>query len=226
MAIGGIRSKIGFNDFTSSTAKQMQGGAGAAENASVAENFALLRKGAVKFGEQAQQGIAAESMKRQAVTQANASVAANAIGNMGAIESARIQAEAQKKASQKQAQGSMFGSIAKAGIGLLMGSALLSDEKTKNNIEHIQDALAVLRELRPVTFYYNEEYSSTPERLHHGFIAQEYAKHMPDATYYDEDADAMCIDTIELIALLVRSVQQLETKVTRMEAQHALAGVK
>jgi len=35
----------------------------------------------------------------------------------------------------------------------------------------------------------------------------------------------MCIDTIELIALLVRSVQQLETKVTRMEAQHALAGV-
>ena len=225
MAIGGIRSKIGFNDFTSTTAKQMTGGAGAAENASVAENFSLLRKGAVDFGKQAQQGIAAESMKRQAVTEANASVAANAIGNMAAIESAEIQAEAQKEAAQKEAQGSMFGSIAKAGIGLI-GSALLSDEKTKNNIEHIQDALATLRELRPVTFYYNEEYSSTSERLHHGFIAQEYAKHMPDATYYDEDADAMCIDTIELIALLVRSVQQLETKVTRMEAQHALAGVK
>ena len=104
MAIGGIRSKLGFNDFTSSTAKQMQGGAGAAENASVAENFKLLRDGAVNFGKQAQQGIAAESMKRQAVTQANASVAANAIGNMGAIESARIQAEAQKEASQKQAK--------------------------------------------------------------------------------------------------------------------------
>jgi len=220
MAIGGIRSKIGFNDFTSSTAKQMSGGAGAAENASVAENFALLRKGAVKFGEQAQQGIAAESMKRRAVTEANASVAANAIGNMAAIESAKIQAEAQKEAS-----GSMFGSIAKAGIGLL-GSALLSDERTKNNIEHIQDALATLRELRPVTFYYNEEYSSSPERLHHGFVAQEYIKHMPDATYYDESIDRMCIDTTELIALLVRSVQQLETKVARMEAQHALAGVK
>ena len=225
MAIGGIRSGIGFSDFTPRTASQMQGGAGAAENASVAENFALLRKGAVKFGEQAQQGIAAESMKRRAVTEANASVAANAIGNMGAIESARIQAEAQKEAAQKEAQGSMFGSIAKAGIGLI-GSALLSDEKTKNNIEHIQDALAVLRELRPVTVYYNEEYSSSPERLHHGFIAQEYVKHMPDATYYDESIDSMCIDTIELIALLVRSVQQLETQVARMEAQHVLAGVK
>jgi hypothetical protein len=225
MAIGGIRTGIGFSDFTPRTANQMQGGAGAAENASVAENFALLRKGAVRFGEMGQQNIAAESMKRRAVTEANASVAANAIGNMGAVKAAEIQAEAQKEAAQKEAQGSMFGSIASAGIGLL-GSALLSDEKTKNNIEHIQDALAVLRELRPVTFYYNEEYSSTPERLHHGFIAQEYVKHMPDATYYDESIDSMCIDTIELIALLVRSVQQLETKVARMEAQSALVGVK
>jgi len=225
MAIGGIRTGLGFNDFNSTVAKQMTGGSGAAENASVAENFSMLRKGAVNFGKQAQEGIAAESMKRRAVTGANASVAANAIANLGAVESARIQAEAQAEAAQAKSQGSMFGSIASAAIPLI-GSALLSDEKTKNNIEHIQDALATLRELRPVTFYYNEEYSSSPERLHHGFIAQEYAKHMPDATYYDESIDSMCIDTIELIALLVRSVQQLETKVTRMEAQHALAGVK
>ena len=225
MAIGGIRTGIGFSDFTPGASKTMQGGAGAAENASVSENFSLLRKGAVRFGEQAQQGIAAESMKRRAVTEANASVAANAIGNMGAVKAAEIKADAAKQAAQKQAQGSIFGSVVKSGIGLI-GSALLSDEKTKNNIEHIQDALAVLRELRPVTFYYNEEYSSTPERLHHGFIAQEYAKHMPDATYYDDSIDSMCIDTIELIALLVRSVQQLETKVARMEAQHVLAGVK
>jgi len=223
MAIGGIRTGMSFSEEPRSAT--MQGGAGAAENASVAENFSLLRAGAPKYGKMEQNRIAAESAKRRAVTESNASVRANAMGNMGAIESARIQAEAQADAAKQQAQGSTFGSIAKAGIGLL-GSALLSDEKTKNNIEHIQDALATLRELRPVTFYYNEEYSSSPERLHHGFIAQEYAKHMPDATYYDESIDSMCIDTVELIALLVRSVQQLETKVTRMEAQHALAGVK
>lgn len=225
MAIGAIRSGIGFSDFTSTIAKQMQGGAGAAENASVAENFALLRKGAVNYGKQAQQGIAAESMKRRAVTESNASVAANAIGNMGAIQAAKIKGEAEAAAAEKKSQGSIFGSIASAALPLI-GSAILSDESTKNNIEHIQDALATLSELRPVTFYYNEEYSSSPERLHHGFVAQEYIKHMPDATYYDESIDKMCIDTTELIALLVRSVQQLETKVTRMEAQHALAGVK
>ena len=223
MAIGGIRTNLGFNDFRPSVARQMQGGAGAAENASVSENFGVLREGAVNFGRQAQQGIAAESLKRRAIMESNAAVGANAVGNAAAVQSARLREEARAEDAKNQAQGAIFGNIAKAGINLL-GSALLSDEKTKNNIEHIQDALATLRELRPVTFYYNEEYSSTPERRHHGFIAQEYAKHMPDATYYDEDADAMCIDTIELIALLVRSVQQLETKVTRMEAQHALVG--
>ena len=223
MAIGGIRTGMSFSEEPRSAT--MQGGAGAAENASVAENFSLLRDGAPKYGRMEQYRIAAESAKRRAVTKSNADVRGNSVSNMGAIEATEIRTDGQVEAAQKEAEGSTFGSITRAGITLL-GSAFLSDEKTKNNIEHIQDALATLRELRPVTFYYNEEYSSTAERLHHGFIAQEYAKHMPDATYYDEDADAMCIDTIELIALLVRSVQQLETKVTRMEAQHALAGVK
>ena len=42
---------------------------------------------------------------------------------------------------------------------------------------------------------------------------------MPDATYYDESVGKMCIDTGELIALLVRSIQELESRVTRMEAE-------
>lgn len=225
MAIGGIRTGIGFSDFTPTASKQMQGGAGAAELASVGENFNALRSGAVNFGSQAQAGIAAESLKRRAIMESNATVAANSLNSISAVKSAKIQADAQKAAARKAARGSMFGSILSAG-GSLIASAIMSDETVKNNIEQIGDALATLRELRPVTFYYNEEYSSSPERLHHGFVAQEYAKHMPDATYYDESIDKLCIDTTELIALLVRSVQQLETKVARMEAQTALAGVK
>ncbi len=192
---------------------------------SLSSSFSALRRNAPRYSKVGQASIRAESAKRRAVMQANSSTKATSIRAEAQVKAAKMKAKAQESAAKKQAQGSMFGSIAKAGISLI-GSALLSDESTKNNIEHIQDALATLRELRPVTFYYNEEYSSTPERLHHGFIAQEYIKHMPDATYYDESIDKMCIDTIELIALLVRSVQQLETKVTRMEAQHALAGVR
>ena len=97
--------------------------------------------------------------------------------------------------------GSAFGAIGSIG-GALIG---LSDESTKHTVERIEDALA-LRELKPVTFY-KEEYSMNPERMHHGFIAQDYGKVMPDATY-DEELGKMCIDTSELISLLVRSVQQ------------------
>ena len=117
-----------------------------------------------------------------------------------------------------------MGSIAKAGIGLL-GSVLMSDVRSKNTIESIDDALSTLRQLKPVTFYYNEEYSSNPERIHNGFIAQDYAKVLPAATYYDDSLDRLCIDTNELIALLVRAVQQLESRVTRMEAKSVLERV-
>lgn len=192
---------------------------------SLSSSFSSLQRNSPKYSKIGQASIRGESAKRRAVMQANSSTKSTAIRAEAQVNAAKMRAEAEKNAAKKQAKSSVFGSIAKAGITLI-GSALLSDERTKNNIEHIQDALATLRELRPVTFYYNEEYSSSPERLHHGFIAQEYIKHMPDATYYDESIDRMCIDTIELIALLVRSVQQLETKVTRMEAQHALAGVR
>ena len=109
---------------------------------------------------------------------------------------------------------------------LSIGGALLSDESTKNTIEPLENALATLRQLKPVSFYYNEEYSSAPERLHHGFIAQEYRKVLPDATYFDEDKQKLCIDTSDVIAILVRAVQQLETRLTYLEAVNALEGAR
>ena len=102
---------------------------------------------------------------------------------------------------------------------------MFSDEEMKENIERIDDALSTLRDLRPVTFNYKEEYSADFNRMHHGFIAQEYEKVLPDATYHDPTVDKLCIDTGDLIGLLVRAVQQLETKVTRLEAANALVGV-
>ena len=219
MAIGQIRG-LSFSEPT--RPNRMTGGAGAGASASTGANRSALSN--PNWGGMAVDFIEAESLKRRAIMQGNAAARAKVINAIGITTAEEIEAEGYKEAQEKKSQGNILGGIINTGATLI-GSALISDERTKNNIEHIQDALATLRELRPVTFYYNEEYSSTPERLHHGFIAQEYIKHMPDATYYDDSIDRMCIDTIELIALLVRSVQQLETKVTRMEAKHALAGV-
>ena len=48
---------------------------------------------------------------------------------------------------------------------------------------------------------------------------------MPDATYYDENIGKLTIDPVELIGLLVRANQELETRITRLEAKQALAAV-
>ena len=97
-------------------------------------------------------------------------------------------------------------------------------EKTKTAIEPIDNALAKLRQLKPVTFYYKPEYGDHT-RMHHGFVAQDYQKVIPDATYTDKFSDLLCIDTVDLIGLLVRSVQQLELKIGALEAKAALETV-
>ena len=201
------------------------GGAGAAAGlSSLADNTAALERNKPDWAGMGTNEIRATGIQRRGIRDANTRVMTSKIANEAAVKSAEITAAAKKSAAQSAAKGSMFGSIAKAGIGLI-GSIALSDERTKNTIEHIDDALTTLRQLKPVSFYYNEEYSSNPERIHNGFIAQEYAKVLPAATYYDDSVDRLCIDTGELIALLVRAVQQLESRVTRMEAKNVLEKV-
>ena len=147
------------------------------------------------------------------------------IQNETALEIGKMQNKQAQAQSSQNKSNNLLGNIVKTGA-TLGAFALLSDERAKNTIENIEDALSTLRQLRPVTFYYNEEYSSNPERMHRGFIAQEYKDVLPSATYYDDVTDRFCIDTHELIALLVRSVQELELKIGRLEAVNALAGVK
>ena len=143
------------------------------------------------------------------------------IAGAARVDTAKTNAKIASENNSAREKGSWIGAaagIAKAAAPLL----LASDEDTKHSIDQIDDALEVLRNLRPVTFYYKEEYSANPERMHHGFIAQEYQKVMPDATYYDETIGKLCIDTVDLIGLLVRANQQLEARITRIEAKQVL----
>ena len=140
-------------------------------------------------------------------------------------EAAKIQADAAKSSAEKAKQGSIFGaigSIAAAGLPMLAG---FSDERTKHTIEKLDDVTLMLRELNPVSFYYKDEYTNDPERMHYGFIAQEYQNVMPDAVHIDSDSGMYRIDINQLIALLVRGYQQLDNRITRMEVKSVLAGV-
>ena len=189
-------------------------------------SYGSIRGSMTNFSKVSANAIAARASQRATAISARASVDASKAVNKGRLKAAKIQASAQKSAAKSQARGSMIGSAFKA-VGTIGAVALMaSDESIKDNIQTIDDALTKLRALKPVTFNYKEEWSTNPELIHHGFIAQDYMKVMPDATYYDESSGKYCIDTSELIGLLVRAIQQLEVKVTSLEVKHALAGVK
>ena len=167
----------------------------------------------------------ADEAERRAIVGYNAQFKADEIWRETKERISNMQNRSLRDQASENRKTSMLGNVFKA-AGMGIGLLAMSDEKTKNCVEKIDDALTILRKLNPVQFNYTEEWSVNPERVHHGFIAQEYQKVMPDATYFDESKGVMCIDTMDLIGLLVRAVQQLETKVTRLEAKQVLTGVR
>ena len=214
--------------FAGSRMKTPQAGgyAGAAGNAQLGEIYNELSRKSPDYADMAADYLAAQGALDRADMDIRSNLHQTGIAGKFGIEGKKIQGEAANKAADKQKSGAMAGGIFSA-LGSVTGAAIgLSDETTKTQIEPIENALEILRNLKPVSFHYNEDYSCTPERLHYGFIAQEYAKVMPDATYYDESINKLAIDRGELIGLLVRAIQQLEGRITRMEAKEALEEVK
>ena len=197
--------------------------AGSAAGAvSLGDAWQSLRQNSPNFGDMAKNSMVAKARENIAMTQADARMATSKLQADAAVKKAELQSESlEKQAAAAKSAGMM------SGIGSIAGAALglLSDEETKHTVDEIEDALETLRLLRPVTFFYKEQYSASPERMHYGFIAQEYQRVMPDQTYHDGSIDKLCIDTNELIALLVRANQQLETRIARLEAKQALAAV-
>lgn len=204
------------------------------------ENFANIRSKSGAINEIPTIGVELDAQKEATQINADANIK---IANINA-EVARAQAaaqasfinqqaflglqrsQAQAAALRQQGAASRTSGLLRGGLSLLTaGLSLFSDERTKHTINKLESGLEILRKLKPVTFYYKEEYSSTPERKRYGFIAQEYKEHMPDATYEETTSGMLCIDTMELIALLVRANQELEARVARLEVSNALAGV-
>ncbi len=190
--------------------------------------FANVRRNSPRFDELSAAAIGNASAEKQAAMNAEANVMTAGLQSYGQTKNVALQtkayienAEAEREAERQQGLFSGLGQVASAGIGLI---STLSDESTKTAIMTIDTALEKLRNLRPVTFYYKEEFGD-PERLHHGFIAQEFHKVLPDATYIDENHGKMSIDPIDVIGLLVRANQELEERIGALEAKQALATV-
>ena len=190
--------------------------AGAADAVSTSSIYGSLREAAPKYDEIATTAAANRASERISAAQAEGSMAIAGIqakSQVAQAEAAAEAARAQGEAAKKGGMMSAVGGIASAAIGLL------SDETTKHTIEEIEDALSILRQLRPVTFYYKDEFAIEPGRRHNGFIAQELNEVMPHATHIHDDSGLMCIDINQLIAVQARAIQQLEERVIELEAK-------
>ena len=220
----GSSAEVGIpTPWKSKTAGTRTNAGSAADAVSVGSIFAGFRKNSPDYDAIAStaQKLQAEENITNMTAEKNMAIAGiNAKATMAQAEAQAAAAEAQGDAQKKGGIMSGIASIASAALPLA-----LSDESTKHTVDELEYACDVLRQLRPVSFFYKEEYSSSPERMHYGFIAQEYQKVMPDQTYRDESLGKLCIDTSELIALLVKANQELEARVTQLEVKNALVSV-
>jgi hypothetical protein len=96
-----------------------------------------------------------------------------------------------------------------------------SDYRLKENVQPMQDALAVIAQLNPVTYTWKTDGSDGQ-----GFIAHELQAVVPDCVTGEKDAvDAegnpkyQGVDTSFLVATLVKAIQELKAEVDSLRAQ-------
>jgi hypothetical protein len=98
-------------------------------------------------------------------------------------------------------------------------SSTISDERLKENIEVVDDALEKVEQLNGCTFTYKED-----GRKSAGVIAQDVQKVLPcavqslDLPYQgEEDEDYLTVNYDSLNALLIESIKELSSKVKELE---------
>ena len=122
-------------------------------------------------------------------------------------------------------QMSFFNPNGRVGFISTSGSATTystsSDYRLKENVQPMQDALAVVAQLNPVTYTWKADGSDGQ-----GFIAHELQAVVPDCVTGEKDAvDAegnpqyQGVDTSFLVATLVKAIQELTARVATLEAK-------
>ena len=86
-----------------------------------------------------------------------------------------------------------------------------SDERLKENIVEIKDALDILKNFTAKSFNFKDSKNRS-----YGFIAQEVDTFAPDLVSQDQDG-FLSIAYVELIPLLTRAIQQLSSRVDNLE---------
>lgn len=100
------------------------------------------------------------------------------------------------------------------------GTYISSDKRLKEDIKEINGSLDLIKKLKPVQFRFKKK----PEKVHHGFIAQDVEKLQTDGftivdEYKDEGETYKAVDYVGLIADLVGAIQELSEEVDRLKGE-------
>ena len=104
----------------------------------------------------------------------------------------------------------------------------LSDSRVKKEVADLQDGLAIVNQLRPVTFKYNGAASMAPDddKVNYGFIADEvqavashYVTEGSDEINGVTVTDFKSLSTGRMLPMLFKAVQELSTKVQTLETE-------
>ena len=115
--------------------------------------------------------------------------------------------------------GSEVGSIKRVG-GTGVAYNTSSDYRLKENVVDIEDATTRLKQLKPKRFNFITDTDKTVD----GFLAHEVQSVVPEAICGEKDAvkedgtpEYQGIDQSKLVPLLVKTIQELEARITELE---------
>ena len=122
----------------------------------------------------------------------------------------------------RKADGATIGQIARNGTADSVQYLTTSDYRLKENVSYDFNATSQLKQLKPCTFTWKNDESKT---THQGFLAHEVQTILPHAINGKKDAvdeegkiEAQSIDKGDLVPLLVKTIQELEARITALES--------
>ena len=84
----------------------------------------------------------------------------------------------------------------------------------KENVNYTWDATSRLKQLKPARFNFKADADTTLD----GFLAHEVSSIVPEAISGEKDGEKMqSIDQSKLVPLLVKTIQELEARITTLE---------
>jgi hypothetical protein len=115
------------------------------------------------------------------------------------------------------------GNNSSAGVGLTNGAtswSTVSDERKKNIIGSVEDALNKIADWRSVYFKYKTDDEDTPRRV--GLIAQDVQSTLPEAVSVEEDElKTLQVRYTETVPLLVKAIQEQQALIEQLKADVA-----